>query len=91
MAKLCELIASVDQMDLEDVICAKPEWRPDSEARVFRLTEDYRVPDEAKTQGYEYFLEADVIRQVLEEFHDRPDASIEEKCNRVIHYAKFDA
>jgi hypothetical protein len=91
MAKLCELIASVDQMDPEDVICAKPEWQPDSEARVFRLTEDYCVPDEAKAQGYEYFLEADVIRQVLEEFRDRPDTSIEEKCKRIIHYAKFDA
>ena len=51
MTKLCELIASIDQMDPEDVIFAKPEWHPDSEAKVFRLTEDYRVPDEAKAQG----------------------------------------
>jgi hypothetical protein len=91
MAKLCELIADVDQMDPEDVICAKPEWGPDSEARLFRLTEDYRVPDEAKAQGHEYFLEVDVIRQVLEEFRGRPDSSIEEKCKRIIHYAKYDA
>lgn len=91
MAKLCDLIATVDQMDSEDVICAKPEWQPDSEARVFRLTADYRVPDEAKTQGYEYFLEVDVIQQVLEEFVGRSGASIEEKCRRVIYYAKFDA
>ena len=91
MTKLCELIANVDQMAPEDVICAKPEWGPDSEARLFRLTEDYRVPDEAKAQGYEYFLEVDVIRQVLEEFRGRPDSSVEEKCKRVIHYAKYDA
>ena len=91
MTKLCELIASVDQMDPEDVICAKPEWHSDSEARVFRLSEDYRVPDEAKAQGYEYFLEADVVRQVMEEFRGRPDVSIEDKCKRIIHYAKFDA
>jgi hypothetical protein len=91
MTKLCELIADIDQMNPEDVICAKPEWEPDSEARLFRLTEDYRVPEEAKAQGYEYFLEVDVIRQVLEEFRGRPDPSIEEKCKRIIPYAKYDA
>jgi hypothetical protein len=91
MTKLCELIASVDQMDPEDVIFAKPEWHPGSEAKVFRLTEDYRVPDEAKAQGFEYFLEVDVIRQVMEEFHGRSDVSAEDKCKRIIHYARFDA
>ena len=44
MTKLYELIASVDHMAPEDVICAKPEWRLDPEAKVFRLAEDYRVP-----------------------------------------------
>ena len=91
MAKLIELIANVDQMDAEDVVFAKRDWQPESEARAFRLTEECRVPDEAKVLGYEYFLEVDVIRQVLEVFHDRVDVSLEEKCQRVIHYAIYDA
>lgn len=91
MAKLIELIANVDQMDAEDVLFIKPDWQPESEARVFRLTDDYRAPDEAKALGYEYFLEVDVIRQVLEEFRNRADASLEEKCRRIIHYATYDA
>lgn len=91
MTKLIELIANVDQMDDEDVIFAKRDWQPGSEARVFKLTEDYRVPDEAKEFGFEYFLEIDVVRQVLEEFHGRADASLEEKCRRVIYYAVYDA
>ncbi|WP_437600224.1 hypothetical protein WMF28_01535 [Sorangium sp. So ce590] len=91
MAKLLDLIAKIDQMDREDMICVKPEWRPDSEASVFRPTEDYRVPDEAKVLGYEYFLEVDTIRQILEEFRSRPDASLNEKCERIIHYATYDA
>ncbi|KYF72643.1 hypothetical protein WMF38_30015 [Sorangium sp. So ce118] len=91
MAKLLDLITNIDQLDREDVICAKPEWHPDSEARVFRLTEDCRVPDEATSLGYKYFLEVDIIRQVLEEFRSRPDASINEKCERIIHYATYDA
>jgi hypothetical protein len=36
-------------------------------------------------------LEVDVVREVLEEFRDRPDASSLEKCRRVIHYATYDA
>lgn len=91
MATLIELIGNVDGMDPEDVICAKPEWRPESEARTFRLTEDLRVPEEAKAAGYESFLEVDIIRQVLEEFSETPGASLEEKCRRVIQYAICDA
>jgi hypothetical protein len=91
MGRLIDLIANIAQMDAEDVIFAKREWQPESDAKVFRLTEDYRVPEEAKELGYEYFLEVDVIRQVLEEFRDRVDAPLEEKCRRVIHYALYDA
>jgi hypothetical protein len=91
MARLIDLIVSIAQMDAEDVIFAKPNWQPESEARVFRLTEDYRVPEEAKELGYEYFLEVDVIRQVLEEFRERADASLEAKCRRVVDYATYDA
>ena len=91
MGRLIDLIANIAQMDAEDVIFAKREWQPESDAKVFRLTEDCRVPEEAKELGYEYFLEVDVIRQVLEEFRDRVDAPLEEKCRRVIHYALYDA
>ena len=91
MTKLIELIANIDQMDAEDVIFAKRDWQPESEARVFKLTEDYRAPDEAQELGYEYLLELDVIRHVLEEFNDRADVSLEGKCRRVIHYAVYDA
>ncbi|WP_437718487.1 hypothetical protein WMF45_19885 [Sorangium sp. So ce448] len=91
MTSLLDLIAKIGQMDREDVIFVKPEWRPDSEASAFRLTEDYRVPDEARVLGYEYFLEVDTIQQILEEFRGRPDATLNEKCQRIIHYAMYDA
>jgi hypothetical protein len=91
MAKLEELIAGLDNLDPEDVICAKREWRPDAEAQVVRLTEDGRVPEEVKALGYDYFLEVDVIRQVLEEFRERSGVPLEEKCRRIIDYAIYDA
>ncbi|WP_437331460.1 DUF7716 domain-containing protein [Sorangium sp. So ce394] len=91
MAKLLDLIAKIDQLNREDVIFVKPEWHPDSEASASRLTEDYRVPEEVRALGYEYFLEVDTINQILEEFRSRPDASLNEKCERIIHYATYDA
>jgi hypothetical protein len=91
MTTLLELLGKVDELGAEDVICAKPEWHFGSDAKVFRLTDDYRVPADAKAEGYAYFLEVDVIRQVLDELRDRPEATLEEKCARVIHYATYDA
>lgn len=91
MERLLDLIARIDQLDEEDVIFLKHEFSPASAARIFRLAPEYRIPDEAKQLGYEYFLEVDTIKQVLEEFRFRPDASVEEKCLRIIQYAVNDA
>jgi hypothetical protein len=91
MTTIMDLIERIDELDAEDVIFAKPDWNEKAEARIFRLTEDHRVPSEAGALGFTYFLEADVVRQVLEEFSDKPDVSPLAKCLRVIHYATYDA
>lgn len=91
MTTLLEIIEHIHELDDEDVIFAKPDWTEHSEARIFRLTPDHRVPPEASALGFKYFLEVDVVRQVLEEFRNKFDASPLAKCHRVIHYAIFDA
>jgi len=91
MPTIIDLLREIDAFDPEDVIFAKPEWTQDSEARIFRLTSDFRAPPEAEALGYKYFLEVDVIRQVLEAFRGKPDVPLDVKCRRVIYYAKFDA
>jgi hypothetical protein len=88
---ITDLIAHINQFEREDVIFAKPEWSEVAEARVFRMTADYRFPPEASALGMTYFLEVDVVRQVLEEFREQPDVPLLTKVRRVIHYAKFDA
>lgn len=90
MTKLIDILAQIDDFDPEDVIFVKPEWSREAEAKVFRLTEDYRIPNEATSLGYKYFLEVDVVRQVLDEFKDR-DCTLDERCTRVIQYATYDA
>ena len=91
MATLMDLVAEIDTLAAEDVVFAKPEWNELSEARVFQLTDDFRPPPEAGALGYAYLLEVDLIRQVLEEFTGTPDATLAEKCRRIIQYATFDA
>jgi len=91
MPTIMDLLKDIDRLDPEDIIFAKPEWREDSEARIFPLMENNRLPPEAETLGYKYFLEVDVIRQVLNEFRNQPDVPLVVKCRRVIHYATFDA
>jgi hypothetical protein len=91
MSTIIRILKRVDELDAEDVIFAKPEWGENAEARIFPLTNDHRAPIEAGAAGFKYFLEVDVVRQVLEEFRGKPNASLTTKCRRVIHYATFDA
>lgn len=91
VSTILDLISRIEELAQEEVICAKPGWTPDTEALVVALPEDCRIPEGVLAMGYEYFLEVDVIRQVLQEFQLRPDATARERCERVIHYARFDA
>jgi hypothetical protein len=91
MPTIMDFINHIDDLDAEDVIFAKPDWHENAEARVFRLTEDFRAPPEAADLGFKYFLEVDVVHEVLEEFRNKPEVSLLTKCRRVIHYATYDA
>lgn len=91
MHKLIDIVAKLHELDREDVIFVKPEWSANSEADVFRLTADCRVPEEVTRLGFKYFLEVDVARQVMDEFVNRPAATLKDRCERLIHYVTHDA
>ena len=91
MRTIMDVIGRIDELDAEDVIFARPGWNEKAEAVIFRLMEDHRAPPEAGALGFKYFLEVDVVRQVLEEFRDNLNVSLLTKCRRVIQYATFDA
>ena len=91
MTTLLDLVENIDELNDEDVIFVRTEWSPRSEAALFKLTEDLRVPDEPKQLGLKYFLEVAVAREVLEGFASKPEATSIEKAERLIHYAILDA
>jgi hypothetical protein len=88
---LLSLVGKLDELEEEDVIFAREKWTPESEAAVFRLTKDYMVPEEAKRLGLRYFLEVPIALEVLDGFtFEKPDATIKQKCERLIKYAIYD-
>lgn len=89
--RLQDLIEAIDQLSVEDVIFVRPEWSPDSDAAALALDEECRVPSTAEELGMTYFLGVETALEVLEEFQDQPEATVDEKCRRLIEYATFDA
>jgi hypothetical protein len=71
-------------------IVAKRPWEPYSEARLVRLTEDFKIPGEDLDQGYEYFLEVSVaLDAVLDGLDDI--LTKEQRFSAVLYYAENDA
>lgn len=87
---LRELLADLDSKDDSLCIVAKRPWSPECEADLVRLTEDYRVPSDTLSKGYEYFLEVSVAREDV--FGDvGPKLTPEQRVSAILYYAENDA
>ncbi len=87
--KLADIVIGLETADDSLCIVAKRPWAGDSEAKLVCFTEDFRIPEEALSGGYEYFLEVSVTR---DEVLSGPVAlSNEQRITAVIYYAENDA
>lgn len=87
---LIEVIAKLHELPEETFICARRPWRHDADAMLVPFTDDLRIPQEVKAQGYEYFLEVSTAREILEGFiQSKP--SLIQIADFVIYYAENDA
>ena len=76
----------------EKTICVREPWTSDSDARLVDLDEESQLPPDAETDGYKYFLEAFVAREVMDVLQQRPtESSTEDACRLLIYYAENDA
>ena len=69
-----------------------PTWHSGSLAVVGTETEDGRPPKEL--EGMRYFLEVSIAKEIAEGFSSakaRIQPTPQEICERIIHYAKYDA
>ena len=88
--RLRDIIDNLESVDDSLCIVAKRPWKPDSEALLVQLTDDYRVPGETTEQGYEYFLEVSVaLGEVLDGLNSA--LSSDQRFSAVLYYAENDA
>lgn len=87
--KLADILAGLETTDNSLCIVAKRPWTGHSEAKLVCFSEDFRIPEEARSAGYEYFLEISIAQ---DEVLSGPVAlSDEQRVAAVIYYAENDA
>lgn len=85
------VLDQVTSLDDEMCIFAKKPWSLDSEAIVGRLEgNEFRIPQDFLDEGFEYFLEVHVAKEVLEVLDGHPETA-EMKRNLLLFYAENDA
>lgn len=92
--KLAEILSKLDSYTDDDVVVAKGEseaWTDETEMLVKPFDPGYQIPNDVLDQGFHYFLEINVIREVLEGGGPTGNADLPEQCRCVLYYAKFDA
>jgi hypothetical protein len=93
MVKLIDIVANLSTYDAELTIYAAEPWACDTEAVVTQEPDTGELPPEAAALGASYFVEVFVANEFLEGWrrNERPDATVKEQCERLIHYAVHDA
>jgi hypothetical protein len=90
---LLEVVGDLESFDKTSTIYAARPWTTDSPAIVALEPDAGGVPAEAQKLGLAYFLEVFVAREFLEGWVKNLGAepTSQEKCARVIRYARDDA
>lgn len=97
--KLIEFITNINEIDEESVLYVKRidgQFLSESEVTILKLTEEeleWKTYDVTKRKcpGFEYFMEAFLIKEFMEDIDKQEYPTLEKKCKRLIHYVEFDA
>jgi hypothetical protein len=87
---LSEMVRKIDLLGDNLAVCVRRPWEAAAETRVVELDSSLRVPQTILDEGFEYFLEVHVIKEVLQVLRGR-NVSVEDKTALLIHYAQNDA
>lgn len=90
----------VDSDKIVNVVFAKKindMFKPLSDAKVIKLTPEememnLSYIEDSKCSGYKYFLEIDILQDILNDIKNLDEYKSEDKkVKRIIYYAEFDA
>lgn len=89
--KLDEAIEDmIRKSDVNNVVFAKKPWGFESEAIIGALDINDRVPQDIKDAGYEYFLEGEIINDLIQAIASKSFGSLK-LIEFIIFYAENDA
>jgi len=87
---LQKVISDIDSLPESTCIYVREPWARGSEAILVSYTENFDTPSEVKTQGFKYFLEVDILREILEPFLAVNPTS-DQIFEFSLYYAMYDA
>jgi len=88
--RLSELVLQIDRLSDDDWIGMQRPWTLDAECRVSTIPHDLRWPEAESVQGYAYFLEITVAREVLDACTPA-QFSLRDRARVLLYYAEYDA
>jgi hypothetical protein len=88
--QLRELIAKLDELDEDGIICVKRPWTAEAESVLAAPEENDAVPAAVTAAGFEHFLEVFIAREVMEVFKGKPP-TLDEIIRLLIDYVETDA
>ena len=88
---LKDVVAQLETLDEDAILVARRPWSAGSEVRLVEPDEEGGVPEDVVAEGFDYFLEVEVAREVLEPLVGREDVPLEKKLEGLIYYATHDA
>ena len=90
---LLQVVQELETFNKEDTIYVAAPWTEHSLSRVLREADSGKIPAEAVSLGFEYFLEVFIACEFIQEFEECLEIipTIKQKCLRLIEYANNDA
>jgi len=88
--RLNDIVRDLSTIEQEWVICMKRPWGEFAESIVVPLSASLTVPQNVKEQGFDYFLEISVVREVVGVLKGK-HISEEDKVKLLLYYAENDA
>jgi hypothetical protein len=88
--KLADILDSIESLsDAHRIFVHRP-WTLESLATVGPLTDDSRVPQVMVNEGFHYFLEISLAKELLSDFADRL-TNLRKRRDLIFHYSEYDA
>ena len=88
---LLEAVESLDSLDGQSTIYAVEPWTATSQTIVADEANGGDLPVAVREGGLKYFLEVFIAREVLEDWITDAEPTLQDKCVRLIQYARTDA